>query len=419
MIFQNKHKNTNHIFFVGFFVFLNLFFFTPQAHAQIIELTASSTEDLILPGINIESDNSSYNTNYRSRYGSYERALVKAVDQIGVQTENGATLKFNYTIQIISGAYKNKTFTIKEQKNSQKILPSPGDAIMVFIQPEGLDAEPKIFFETYDRRNIYIISYGLLIFVLLFFFGLRGLQIFAILNLTVLLGIYTTIPLYLRGWNIFLISFLSITILSTLSSLILNGRRKASLLTIISTVSGTMLTTTIAIITATSMHMQVSLDANASTILANNPTLNPNYLILIGFILICFAIIQDISSSIISGMIELKKINPEKNWKNLFRIGINIGREHASTMGAILAFAWIGSAISIFLYRYQVQTSWLNFLNQDFTANTLLLTIVGTIGIVISIPITSAIASITFVKIPLLQKNEISITSSIRHSHDV
>jgi uncharacterized membrane protein len=74
----------------------------------------------------------------------------------------------------------------------------------------------------------------------------------------------------------------------------------------------------------------------------------------------------------------------------------------------ILAFAWIGGSISIFLYRYQIQTTWLYFLNQDSVANTLLLAIIGTIGIIASIPITSAISSLAYAKLPKPEEPTIS-----------
>lgn len=419
MIFQGGYKYAIRIFFIGLFSCLSLSFFTIQTNAQMTELTSNSTENLIIPGVDIESDASLNNANYRSRYGTYERALVKAVDQIGAQTETGAVLKFNYTIQIISGTHKNKTFTVREQESSEKIQPLPGDTIMVFMQPSGSETEPKIFFETYDRKNIYLASFALLIFILLFFFGLRGLQIITVLSLIVILGVYTTIPLYLRGWNIILITFLSITLLSTASSLILHGWRKTSLLTIIATVSGTMLSALLAIIAAKAMHMQISLDGAAAALLADHPTINSAHLILIGFILVSFAIIQDLSASIVNGMHELKKIKPEYGYKDLFRTGINIGREHAGTMSIILALAWIGSSISMVLYRYQIQTSWLYFLNQDAVANTLLLAIAGTSGIIASVPITSLISSISYAKIPQLETTESQPPATARRSNDL
>jgi uncharacterized membrane protein len=408
MLFRGGYKNGISVFCIGFIACLSLSFFASPANAQVTELTGDDTQGLIAPGINIESGLPADNAGYRSRYGVYERALVKAVDQIGAQTENGAALRYNYTLQILSGEYKNKTFTVRQQEDAVKIRPHVGDTIMIFLQPGGSDTEPQIFLETYDRKNLYIAALAILVLLMLFFFGLRGLIFFTLLLLSVWIGIYTTIPLYLRGWNFLLVIFLSTVLLSSLCSLILIGWHKKTLLAASSTIIGTMLTAFIANIIAKSMHMHVSLNEMATFLLSNHPTINPNNLILIGFVFAAFAIIQDLSISIVCGMSELKKLKPEINSKQLFKAGLDIGREHSGTMILILAFAWIGGSISIFLYRYQIQTTWLYFLNQDSVANTLLLAIIGTIGIIASIPITSAISSLAYAKLPKPEEPTIS-----------
>ncbi len=171
MHFWDGYKLRILILLIGFFACLSLSFLTLQANAQVTELTGNSTENLIAPGINVESNGAVENTNDRSRYGVYERALVKAIDQIGAQTDNGAALKFNYTIQIISGEYKDKTYTVNGQEGLGKIRPHPGDTIMVFLQPGGSDTEPQIYLESYDRKNLYLAAFTVLIFILLFFYA--------------------------------------------------------------------------------------------------------------------------------------------------------------------------------------------------------------------------------------------------------
>jgi uncharacterized membrane protein len=432
---EGGYKKTMQMCLFGFFATFLLL--APLAsNAQVPEITGTSTENLMGPGVNIdvapdnlESNNAPSesesatseptvinNIVERSRYGSYERAIVKAVDQITSQTETGAELKNNYTIQILTGDFKDKTFSIRGGP-SDKLIPETGDLIMVFIQPGGND-RPQIFFETYDRKNIYIFSLIFLTIILLVLFGLRGLLIGLTVCLVLWLGIYTSIPLYLRNWPILLVTSLTTLLLSTISSLLLFGWHKKAITTTIATILATALTTIIAQIITSSMHLTVTFDAIGQAFFKDHPTINPSQLIIIGLILACFAIIQDITSSISCGVAELKKIRPNAKWQELFTSGMNIGRTHAATMILVLVLTWIGSSISIFLYRYQQHTSWLHFLNQDAVSATMLLAIAGTIGILFSVPIAAIISATAWTSIPKPKDPSTPIPSWKEQMHD-
>lgn len=388
---------------MSLFVFIAFFTFITGSHktlAQVPEITGSSTDELLVPGINIDAGSNpaaASLTTERSRYGSYERAIIKAVDQINSQTEAGAELKYNYTVQIITGELKDKTYTVRSSPENN-ITPGSGDIIMVFIQPGGSE-QPKIFFETFDRKNLYIFSLAILILLLLILFGLRGLIIACGVALSLWLAIYTTLPLYLRDWPLLLVIAIASLLMSLTGSLLLFGWHKKVITTTIATVLGTTISAIIAQLFASTMHLTVALDTTGKAFFTDHPTIMPSKILVIGLILACFAIIQDISSSISCGVAELKKIRQNTSWKDLFTSGMNIGRTHAATMLLVLLLAWVGGSIHIFLFRYQNDTGWLHFLNQDIVSSVFLLAIAGTIGVIISIPISALVVAIAWTRI--------------------
>ncbi|MDF1497573.1 MAG: YibE/F family protein [Patescibacteria group bacterium] len=403
------YKKTMQMSLFGFFA---AFLLLPLvSNAQVPELTGTSTETLLGPGVAIDTTTTApepvsgadpetiIGTTIveQSRYGKYERAIIKAVDQITTPTKNGTELRYNYTVQILTGDFKNKTFSVRNP-STDSINPSTGDIIMIFVQPGGND-EPQIFFESYDRKNIYIFSVLILLILLLIFFGLRGLMMAGVIAITLWLAIYTTIPLYLRDWPLLLVMTLTAILLSVISSLMLFGWHKKVITTTIATTMGTIVTTIIAQIFAGAMHLTAVSNSISQAFFKDHPTIDPAKLILIGLILACFAIIQDLASSISCGVAELKKIRKNATWKDLFTSGMNIGRSHVATMALVLVLTWIGASIYIFLFRYQNDTGWLHFLNQDSVSATFLLAIAGTIGIISSVPISSLISAIAWTRI--------------------
>lgn len=387
----------------AFSLFAIFLLHTPTHAQEVPELTGTSTEPLIGPGVNIESMPTPENvenppgTMERSRYGSYERALVKAVDQINSQTANGANLKYNYTITILSGDFKDQTYTFRSSP-ADKIIPETGELVMIFLQPGGGN-QPQIFLETYDRKNIYIFSLIILASVLLIFFGLRGLLIGLCAATILWLGIYISLPLYLRGWSLIIIFALTSLPLSLISSICQFGWHKKIIPTVLSVFIGTLIITVIAQIMAEFMHLSISLNAVAQDFFQDNLTLDSSKLLLIGLILTCFAIIQDTVSSISCGLSELKSIKPNATWRDLFTSGMNIGRSHSATMLTVLLLSWVGSSITIFIYRYQINDSWFHFFNQNPVSAAFLLAIAGSIGIILSVPIASAICSTALTRV--------------------
>lgn len=396
----------------AFFGFLVLFIWFSACNAQaqeVPQLTGSSTEDLLGPGMMIEAGDIGVE---RSRYGSYERAIVKAVDKVSQQTQNGAEQKNNYTLTILTGDFKNQTFTVRNSPND-KIQPKEGDLVMVFIQPGGSD-QPKIFLETYDRKNIYLISLILLSLILLALFGLRGLAMVALTFLVLWLGVYTTLPLYLRGWPILIITALTATLLSVIISLFQFGWQRKVITTTISTVASTLIAGIIILIMSQSMNLTPELNIVAQSFFKDQPMIDPAGFLIIGLILACFAIIQDTASSISCGLAEFKKIEPQTNWKELFTKGMNIGRAHSFTMIIVLTLAWMGASMFIFVNRYQLHNSWLHFLNQDPVSAVLILIIAGIMGIALSVPITAAINASAWTRITASNSNNSSNTPSWR-----
>ncbi len=380
--------------FFGFLTFFIWFSTHPASAQEVPQLTGSSTEDLLGPGMMIEAGDFGVE---RSRYGSYERAMVKAVDRISQPTQNGAEQKNNYTLTILTGDFKDQTFTVRNSPND-KIQPGEGDLVMVFIQPGGSE-EPKIFLETYDRKNLYLISLILLSIILLALFGLRGLAMGAITFLVLWLGVYTALPLYLRGWPILIITALTVSLLSAIISFFQFGWQRKVITTTIATLASTLVTALIIQITANSMHLTPELNIMAQNFFKDQPMIDPAGFVILGLILACFAIIQDTASSISCGLAEFKKIEPKTAWKELFTKGMNIGRAHTATMIIVLTLTWMGSSMFIFINRYQLHNSWLHFLNQDPVSAVLILIIAGIMGIALSVPITAAINASAWTRI--------------------
>ena len=102
---------------------------------------------------------------------------------------------------------------------------------------------------------------------------------------------------------------------------------------------------------------------------------------------------MDIAMSISSAVSELHEVNPSLTARQLFRSGMNIGRDAMGTMANTLVLAFAGTSLNMMIFIYAYDVSYIQLLNTDFVAIEVIRSLSGSIGIVLTVPLVAAISS--------------------------
>ena len=86
--------------------------------------------------------------------------------------------------------------------------------------------------------------------------------------------------------------------------------------------------------------------------------------------------------------------NPEITWTELFKSGMNIGRDTIGTMTNTLILAYVGGSVSLILLFMASDLSVLEILNKETIAEQVISALAGSMGVVYTVPITSFVYSI-------------------------
>lgn len=113
-----------------------------------------------------------------------------------------------------------------------------------------------------------------------------------------------------------------------------------------------------------------------------------------GIIIGTLGVLDDVTIGQASATFELKRANPALGWQQLFRHGMVIGRDHIASMVNTLMMAYVGAALPLFLLLASSSASLAQTLNREFLAEEIVRTLVGSLGLILAVPITSLIASI-------------------------
>lgn len=117
-------------------------------------------------------------------------------------------------------------------------------------------------------------------------------------------------------------------------------------------------------------------------------------LVLAGIIIGSLGVLDDICVGQASAVFELIKVNRDLGWVELFRHSLNIGRDHIAAMVNTLLLAYIGASFPLMLVFTIYQEPFRQRINREPIAEEIVRTLVGSIGLILAVPITGLIASL-------------------------
>jgi uncharacterized membrane protein len=120
--------------------------------------------------------------------------------------------------------------------------------------------------------------------------------------------------------------------------------------------------------------------------------LNLQGLLLGGIIIGSLGVLDDVTVTQASAVWELHRANPEMGARSLYRSAIRIGRDHIASTVNTLVLAYAGASLPLLVLFTIAGPGLANVLNGEVVAEEVVRTLVGSIGLVASVPITTALA---------------------------
>ena len=224
---------------------------------------------------------------------------------------------------------------------------------------------------------------------------LKGIKSLVSLFFTGVCVIYLMLPLLLSGMNPVLAAIL-IVFLSTFVTLwLVAGLNKKSITAMIGTLAGVLIAALVAYVFSELAHLSggTMQDTEALLYVSETSHLQVKGLLLAGILVASLGAVMDVAMSIASAMFELSSVNEKLSSKELIRSGMNVGTDMIGTMTNTLILALAGGSLSTVILIYAATISPLQLINLDVLGTELIQGIAGSIGIVITVPVTVLVAA--------------------------
>ncbi|MCL1881643.1 MAG: YibE/F family protein [Oscillospiraceae bacterium] len=277
-----------------------------------------------------------------------------------------------------------------------------GDRVFVVLD----EHEFAWVFLDYSRTSP-ILALGIVLVALMLLFGnIKGLNAIVSLGYTCAVVFAVLIPAILTGRNIYATTIIVSLFLIFISLFLIYGVNKKSLAAAAGCFGGVLAAGLLAYSMNAILKMSGMLDSE-SLILWSVHEENPIELrgvIFAGIVIGALGAIMDVAVSIASSLTELKSESNHLVFRQVIKSGINIGRDIMGSMTNTLVLAYIGSSLSTILLLYVYNTDTLGMLlSGEFVAVELLQAIIGSIGILLAIPITTLVCAVFYGRVSVSQ----------------
>ncbi|MCK8826667.1 YibE/F family protein [Natroniella acetigena] len=266
------------------------------------------------------------------------------------------------------------------------------DVILVSRDREGQLDQIYLHDVARDRGLFYLIIIFMLL--LLIVGGKSGLKTIITLVFAGLIIGRFMLPLLLEGYDPIFITTVSAVIIIIPTLLIIGGINEKSLAAIIGTATGVGIAGLLTLWVGELSHLTGFNSEEAMMLFNLDQDINIRGLLFAGIIIGSLGAVTDVSMSVASAISEISNNNRRLRVSDLMLAGLNVGRDIMGTMANTLLLAYVGSAIPLLLLLLGVEMHWMRIINMDIIATEFVRGITGSIGLIISIPVTAFVAAV-------------------------
>jgi uncharacterized membrane protein len=300
------------------------------------------------------------------------------------------------TVEFLEGPRRGERETANlEGPSGQLQLPTytVGDEVVVSVDSQQ---DGTTTFSVIDRWRLPLIGGLALLFAIVTIgvAGWRGVRSLVALALSLVLAIRVLIPLLLVGWNPLVLAIGLGTLVTVLSFVLTQGINRTTGSAISGTFAGLLITGALAAVVTVLARFtpaQGSQEILAIGQLASTK-IDLSGLLLAGVIFGGLGVLNDVAMSQAATVEELRSVDPTIRPRALYARTMNVGIAHLAATVNTLVFAYLGTALPL-LVLFSIQVRGLGFpLNEEIIAVEVARTLIGSVGIVLTVPITTAIA---------------------------
>jgi uncharacterized membrane protein len=301
--------------------------------------------------------------------------------------------------RIESGPEKGKRIEIQLSAGGLDPNVDPGDKIRVAKAPKPPKGAPAVAgtgYTLYDfeRRGPMLLLAALFVGVVLVFARWRGALSLVGLAVSLVIVLLFVVPAILDGKSPLLVAVVGSLAVALTTIPLAHGWGPKSLAALLGTAASLILTALLALLFTDLTHLTGLSSEEAIFLQIGAADVSLQGLLLAGMVIGALGVLDDVTISQASTVLALRRANPGLALRRLFGLAMDVGRDHVSATVNTLVLAYVGAALPILLLFSAADLGVGDALNLEVVAKEIVATLVGSIGLIAAVPITTGLAAL-------------------------
>lgn len=259
--------------------------------------------------------------------------------------------------------------------------------------PSQPSAIPSYIFADYERSSPLLILTILYIVVIVSVARVKGLAALGGLSLSLLVVGFFMIPALASGENAMWVILTGASAMMFASIYLAHGISIRTTTAVIGTFCGLVITAALATWAVGAQNLSGAVGEESIQLSWTLGGLNMRSLLLAGMVLAGLGALNDVTITQVSTIWEFHAESPSTPRRRLFMRGMAVGRDHIASTVYTLAFAYVGASLPLLILASMYDRPVLDLVQLELIAEEITRTLTTSIGLVLAIPLTTAVAA--------------------------
>lgn len=296
------------------------------------------------------------------------------------------------TVAVGTGPDKGRTFVEIVQPGAPRQLENGQEVVVAYAPDAPRDLQYSVI--DVNRKFPMALLAGIFAVAVVLVGRMRGL--FALIALVVSFGVLTLfiLPAILQGSNPLVVAVVGASAIMLIALYMCHGLTARTSVAVLGTLISLLLIGLLGSLFIDWAFLSGNTDDNTGLIHGLYPDIDMSGLLLAGVIIGSLGVLDDVTVTQTSAVWELHQADPSMGPRALYRAAIRIGRDHIASVVNTLVLAYAGAALPLLLLFSIANSSMGSVANSELVAEEIVRTLVGSIGLVASVPVTTALAAL-------------------------
>jgi uncharacterized membrane protein len=316
---------------------------------------------------------------------------VLDVPCIGTVEEDGIRcleIRFDVTSGSVAGTAAQFQVPVTEATTSFE----DGQGIVVGYQPDAAEGF-EFYFNDFQRRMPMLTLAAIFVVAVVALGRWQGLRALAGLAITGVVMVAFLFPAILDGKDPTMVALVAAVVIALTALYLTHGINDMTTVALLGTFGALALTAVLAIVFSELATFTGFSTEDAFYLQVVTAEVDIKGLILAGIIIGSLGVLDDVTVTQASAVWQLHRADPTQGPRQLYRAGVIIGRDHIASTVNTLVLAYAGASLPLLLLFTQAGRGLTDVAVGELVAVEIVRTLVGSIGLVAAVPITTGLAA--------------------------